>query len=316
VADNQLHIPDQFFRYFDLFPDLRLRVKNSIEMLQLPTDYEQVHNWIERLHAACDMVRNSEGLRQAFAATLTVGNVINDGKSQGGAFGIALLSLVKLCQQASYDQKSGLLNFTYMLLKEFYPDSLGFHTSGIGHTIERAHRVDLVATTKACQQCLDNVNNIRESLTKVEVIEGVTGTSLKDFYHSRASSFVEEWGSQVQMLHSRLEEATKKINQMSVFMHWEKESEDMFKALHDFTIYYAGSYDTIQKKEELAVKSAARARDRANKEAVKRKTKAKLGWKVVRDHEFSTPRSRSNGECDNVFDDIFKSTDEGGNTFK
>ena len=163
---DQLKIPDQFYRYFCLFPDLTPRVECITQMLGLPSFVKHNMKGIERMIVACEAVLNNDDLWHVLEALLTIGNFINGGTKHGGAAGIDLKSVNKVCEHESRD-KTSLLVFVDKLLQEFYDGSRNFYDAPLKQALEDGARVDLTYLGDGVNKAKESIKLLQESLDKV-----------------------------------------------------------------------------------------------------------------------------------------------------
>ncbi|CAO2593830.1 Protein diaphanous homolog 1 [Lemmus lemmus] len=129
---------EQFGVVMGTVPRLRPRLNAILFKLQFSEQVENIKPEIVSVTAACEELRKSESFSSLLEITLLVGNYMNAGSRNAGAFGFNISFLCKLRDTKSTDQKMTLLHFLAELCENDYPDVLKFPDE-LAH-VEKASR--------------------------------------------------------------------------------------------------------------------------------------------------------------------------------
>ncbi|XP_037658166.1 protein diaphanous homolog 1 isoform X3 [Choloepus didactylus] len=130
---------EQFGVVMGTVPRLRPRLNAILFKLQFSEQVENIKPEIVSVTAACEELRKSESFSSLLEITLLVGNYMNAGSRNAGAFGFNISFLCKLRDTKSADQKMTLLHFLAELCENDHPDVLKFPDE-LAH-VEKASRV-------------------------------------------------------------------------------------------------------------------------------------------------------------------------------
>lgn len=77
--------------------------------------------------AACREIEKSKSFKKIVEVILAVGNFINGGTRRGEAYGFRLVSITKLIDTKTTDNKTNLLQYIAALVKKKAPELLNFY---------------------------------------------------------------------------------------------------------------------------------------------------------------------------------------------
>ncbi|XP_055498470.1 protein diaphanous homolog 1-like [Leucoraja erinacea] len=159
---NDLSEPEQFIVILSSVPRLEARL-NAIQF-QLQFE-EQVNNLkpdIVSVKAACEEVRSSENFSKLMEIVLLVGNFMNAGSRNAGAYGFNISFLCKLKDTKSSDQKMTLMHFLAETCEEQYPEVIHF-TEDLNH-VEKASRVSAELLQKNVEQMGKQIARLQKDI--------------------------------------------------------------------------------------------------------------------------------------------------------
>ncbi|KAL4683635.1 hypothetical protein H8959_021329 [Pygathrix nigripes] len=231
---------EQFGVVMGTVPRLRPRLNAILFKLQFSEQVENIKPEIVSVTAACEELRKSESFSNLLEITLLVGNYMNAGSRNAGAFGFNISFLCKLRDTKSTDQKMTLLHFLAELCENDYPDVLKFPDE-LAH-VEKASRGGAV---------WDEV---------------------------RAQNFVkdaQEQYNKLRMMHSNMETLYKELGEYFLFDPKKLSVEEFFMDLHNFRNMFLQAVKENQKRRETEEKMrrAKLAKEKAEKERLEKQQK-------------------------------------------
>ncbi|XP_062943730.1 protein diaphanous homolog 1-like [Cynocephalus volans] len=180
---------EQFGVVMGTMPRLQPRLNAILFKLQFSEQVENIKPEIVSVTAACEELRKSENFSSLLEITLLVGNYMNAGSRNAGAFGFNISFLCKLRDTKSTDQKMTLLHFLAELCENDYPDVLKFPDE-LAH-VEKASRV-------SAENLQKNLDQMKKQISDVErdVQNFPAATDEKDkFVEKMTISFLERVAS-------------------------------------------------------------------------------------------------------------------------
>ena len=109
--ESQLVPVEKFFRLLLSVKDVNRKIKIMETMEMMNQTVVALKMGYEILRRVCEEVIKSEKLQLVLEAVLTIGNIMNEGTSTGGAAGFKFDSLLKLTQTKSIDGKMTVLDY-------------------------------------------------------------------------------------------------------------------------------------------------------------------------------------------------------------
>ncbi|CAK6446163.1 unnamed protein product [Pipistrellus nathusii] len=153
---------EQFGVVMGTVPRLRPRLNAILFKLLFNEQVENIKPEIVSVTAACEEVRKSESFSSLLEITLLVGNFMNAGSRNAGAFGFNISFLCKLRDTKSTDQKMTLLHFLAELCENDYPDVLKFPDE-LAH-VEKASRVSAENLQKNLDQMKKQISDVERDV--------------------------------------------------------------------------------------------------------------------------------------------------------
>uniref|UniRef100_A0A2I2Z2B9 Diaphanous related formin 1 n=1 Tax=Gorilla gorilla gorilla TaxID=9595 RepID=A0A2I2Z2B9_GORGO len=221
---------EQFGVVMGTVPRLRPRLNAILFKLQFSEQVENIKPEIVSVTAACEELRKSESFSSLLEITLLVGNYMNAGSRNAGAFGFNISFLCKLRDTKSTDQKMTLLHFLAELCENDYPDVLKFPDE-LAH-VEKASRV-------SAENLQKNLDQMKKQISDVErdVQNFPAATDEKDKFVEKMTSFVkdaQEQYNKLRMMHSNMETLYKELGEYFLFDPKKLSVEEFFMDLHNF----------------------------------------------------------------------------------
>ncbi|XP_015428113.1 PREDICTED: protein diaphanous homolog 1 [Myotis davidii] len=262
---------EQFGVVMGTVPRLRPRLNAILFKLLFSEQVENIKPEIVSVTAACEELRKSESFSNLLEITLLVGNFMNAGSRNAGAFGFNISFLCKLRDTKSTDQKMTLLHFLAELCENDYPDVLKFPDE-LAH-VEKASRV-------SAENLQKNLDQMKKQISDVErdVQNFPAATDEKDKFVEKMTSFVkdaQEQYNKLRMMHSNMESLYKELGDYFLFDPKKVSVEEFFMDLHNFKNMFVQAVKENQKRRETEEKMrrAKLAKEKAEKERLEKQQK-------------------------------------------
>lgn len=262
---------EQFGVVMGTVPRLRPRLNAILFKLQFSEQVENIKPEIVSVTAACEELRKSENFSSLLELTLLVGNYMNAGSRNAGAFGFNISFLCKLRDTKSADQKMTLLHFLAELCETDHPEVLKFPDE-LAH-VEKASRV-------SAENLQKNLDQMKKQIADVErdVQNFPAATDEKDKFVEKMTSFVkdaQEQYNKLRMMHSNMETLYKELGDYFVFDPKKLSIEEFFMDLHNFRNMFLQAVKENQKRRETEEKMrrAKLAKEKAEKERLEKQQK-------------------------------------------
>ncbi|XP_036169773.1 protein diaphanous homolog 1 isoform X1 [Myotis myotis] len=262
---------EQFGVVMGTVPRLRPRLNAILFKLLFNEQVENIKPEIVSVTAACEELRKSESFSNLLEITLLVGNFMNAGSRNAGAFGFNISFLCKLRDTKSTDQKMTLLHFLAELCENDYPDVLKFPDE-LAH-VEKASRV-------SAENLQKNLDQMKKQISDVErdVQNFPAATDEKDKFVEKMTSFVkdaQEQYNKLRMMHSNMESLYKELGDYFLFDPKKVSVEEFFMDLHNFKNMFVQAVKENQKRRETEEKMrrAKLAKEKAEKERLEKQQK-------------------------------------------
>uniref|UniRef100_A0A8C9JB90 Protein diaphanous homolog 1 n=1 Tax=Panthera tigris altaica TaxID=74533 RepID=A0A8C9JB90_PANTA len=262
---------EQFGVVMGTVPRLRPRLNAILFKLQFSEQVENIKPEIVSVTAACEELRKSESFSKLLEITLLVGNYMNAGSRNAGAFGFNISFLCKLRDTKSTDQKMTLLHFLAELCENDHPDVLKFPDE-LAH-VEKASRV-------SAENLQKNLDQMKKQISDVErdVQNFPAATDEKDKFVEKMTIFVkdaQEQYNKLRMMHCNMETLYKELGEYFLFDPKKVSVEEFFMDLHNFKNMFVQAVKENQKRRETEEKMrrAKLAKEKAEKERLEKQQK-------------------------------------------
>ncbi|KAM6148803.1 protein diaphanous homolog 1 [Erethizon dorsatum] len=268
---NDLAESEQFGVVMGTVPRLRPRLNAILFKLQFSEQVENIKPEIVSVTAACEELRKSESFSSLLEITLLVGNYMNAGSRNAGAFGFNISFLCKLRDTKSTDQKMTLLHFLAELCENDYPDVLKFPDE-LAH-VEKASRVSAENLQKNLDQMKKQISDVERDIQNFPA-----ATDEKDKFVEKMTIFVkdaQEQYNKLRMMHSNMETLYKELGEYFLFDPKKLSVEEFFMDLHNFRNMFLQAVKENQKRRETEEKMrrAKLAKEKAEKERLEKQQK-------------------------------------------
>ncbi|XP_010848944.1 PREDICTED: protein diaphanous homolog 1 [Bison bison bison] len=262
---------EQFGVVMGAVPRLRPRLNAILFKLQFGEQVENIKPEIVSVTAACEEVRKSENFSSLLEITLLVGNYMNAGSRNAGAFGFNISFLCKLRDTKSTDQKMTLLHFLAELCENDHPEVLKFPDE-LAH-VEKASRVSAENLQKNLDQMKKQISDVERDIQNFPA-----ATDEKDKFVEKMTSFVkdaQEQYNKLRMMHSNMEALYKELGEYFLFDPKKLSVEEFFMDLHNFKNMFVQAVKENQKRRETEEKMrrAKLAKEKAEKERLEKQQK-------------------------------------------
>ncbi|XP_054841487.1 protein diaphanous homolog 1 [Eublepharis macularius] len=268
---SELAEPEQFGVVISSVPRLRPRLNAILFKLQFHEQVENIKPEIVAVTAACEEVRKSENFSSLLSIILLVGNYMNAGSMNAGAFGFNISFLCKLRDTKSADQKLTLLHFLAETCELQYPNVLKFPDELIH--VEKAGQVSGENLRKNLDLMKKQISDVQRDVNTFP-----STTEEKDKFVEKMTSFVKEAQEQyekLRMMHSNMENLYKELGQYFLFDSSKILIEEFFTNLHNFRSMFLQAVKENQKRRETEEKMrrAKLAKEKAEKERQEKQQK-------------------------------------------
>ncbi|XP_027401961.1 protein diaphanous homolog 1 isoform X2 [Bos indicus x Bos taurus] len=262
---------EQFGVVMGAVPRLRPRLNAILFKLQFGEQVENIKPEIVSVTAACEEVRKSENFSSLLEIILLVGNYMNAGSRNAGAFGFNISFLCKLRDTKSTDQKMTLLHFLAELCENDHPEVLKFPDE-LAH-VEKASRVSAENLQKNLDQMKKQISDVERDIQNFPA-----ATDEKDKFVEKMTSFVkdaQEQYNKLRMMHSNMEALYKELGEYFLFDPKKLSVEEFFMDLHNFKNMFVQAVKENQKRRETEEKMrrAKLAKEKAEKERLEKQQK-------------------------------------------
>uniref|UniRef100_A0A6I8NXI8 Diaphanous related formin 1 n=1 Tax=Ornithorhynchus anatinus TaxID=9258 RepID=A0A6I8NXI8_ORNAN len=258
---------EQFGVVMGTVPRLRPRLNAILFKLQFGEQVENVKPEIVSVTAACEEVRKSQNFSSLLELTLLVGNYMNAGSRNAGAFGFNISFLCKLRDTKSTDQKMTLLHFLVELCESQHPEVLEFPNE-LTH-VEKASRV-------SAENLQKNLDLMRKQISDVErdIENFPAATDEKDKFHGFVKDAKEQY-EKLRLMHYNMETLFKELGDYFLFDPKKMTVEEFFMDLHNFKNMFLQALKENQKRRETEEKMrrAKLAKEKAEKERLEKQQK-------------------------------------------
>ncbi|XP_067900199.1 protein diaphanous homolog 1-like [Heterodontus francisci] len=268
---NDLSEPEQFGVIIGSVTRLRPRLSAILFLLQFEEQVNNLKPDIVSVKAACEEVRSSENFSKLMEIILLVGNFMNAGSRNAGAFGFSVSFLCKLKDTKSADQKMTLMHFLAEMCEEQYPEIIHF-TEELNH-VEKASRISAEMLQKNLEQMEKQIVSLEKDIDNFP-----QSNDDQDKFVEKMTSFVQDARAQFEKLsgmHKTMEEDFEDLGQYFVFDTKKISVEEFFGDLSNFKSMFSQSVAENKKRKEAEekIKRAKLAKEKAEKERLERQKK-------------------------------------------
>ncbi|XP_053321551.1 protein diaphanous homolog 1 [Spea bombifrons] len=255
---------EQFGVVMSSIPKLLPRL-NAIQFkLLFNEQIENIKPKIVSITAACEEVRKSQNFATLLEITLLVGNFMNAGSRNAGAFGFEIGFLCKLKDTKSADQKTTLLHFLAECCEQDYPDVLKFPDELVH--VDQASKVSAETLQKNLDQMKKQISDLQQDIENFP-----PSNDEKDKFVEKMSVFVkdaQEQYTKLRMMHANMESLFKELGDYFVFDPQKVTIEEFFLELHNFRNMFVQAVKENQKKRETEekMKRAKLAKEKAERD--------------------------------------------------
>ncbi|XP_075066045.1 protein diaphanous homolog 1-like [Mixophyes fleayi] len=265
---NDLAECEQFGVVMCSVPCLQPRLNAILFKLLFTEQVENIKPDIVSVTAACEEVQKSKSFATLLEITLLVGNFMNAGSRNAGAFGFDISFLCKLKDTKSADQKTTLLHFLADTCEQDFPDVLKFPDEMVH--VEKASRVSAETLQKNLDQMKKQVADLQQNIDSFP-----PSTDEKDKFVEKMTIFVKEAQEQYTklcMMHANMVSLFEELGVYFVFDPKKLSIEEFFMELHNFRSMFVQALKENQKRREAEEKAkrAKLAKEKQEKEKQER----------------------------------------------
>ncbi|XP_038219830.1 protein diaphanous [Zerene cesonia] len=219
--------------------------------------------------AACEEVKASGKFAKILELLLLLGNYMNTGSNNAGAYGFEISFLTKLTSTKDLENKQTLLHYLVDTIESKFPDVLSF-AEEMPH-IDRAARVSMESLQKSLKKMENDIRSLETDLNNSRVPQ-----CPEDRFYECMSSFAVEAREQCDLLHSmyrKMDALYGELAEYYVFDARKYTLEEFFADLKTFKDSFAAAYQenvTVREAEERARRAretrAAAERERRDRQ--------------------------------------------------
>ncbi|KAG7295520.1 hypothetical protein JYU34_021729 [Plutella xylostella] len=145
--------------------------------------------------AACEEVRSSGKFAKILELVLLLGNYMNTGSHNAGAYGFEISFLTKLTSTKDLENKQTLLHYLVETIEAKFPDALTF-AEEMPH-IDRAARVSMEQLQKSLKKMDNDIRSLETDLVSARAPQ-----CERDNFHETMAPFAKDARAQCDLLHS------------------------------------------------------------------------------------------------------------------
>ncbi|XP_030763469.1 protein diaphanous [Sitophilus oryzae] len=218
------------------------------------------HHFVEMVHdtkpdiiaatSACEQVKKSKKFARILELVLLMGNYMNSGSKNAGAFGFEINFLTKLTGTKDIENKHTLLHYILETVETKWPDLLNFYDE-MPH-IDRASRVSLDTIQKTLKQMDNNLKNLKTDLQNNRIPQ-----SDDDKFVDVMDKFAESASEQCDILQKMFKKMESLYSDLAEYYAFDKQKytlEEFFTDLKTFKDNFIRAAEENQKERELEEK--------------------------------------------------------------
>ncbi|XP_013143606.1 PREDICTED: protein diaphanous isoform X2 [Papilio polytes] len=214
--------------------------------------------------AACEEVKSSGKFAKILELLLLLGNYMNTGSNNAGAYGFEISFLTKLTATKDLENKHTLLHYLVETIESKFPDALTF-AEEMPH-IDRAARVSMENLQKALKKMDNDIKALEMDLNNSRVPQ-----SPDDLFNESMGSFAVEAREQCDLLHSmfrKMEALYGELAEYYVFDPHKYTLEEFFSDIKTFKDSFASAHqeNVVARETEERARRAREARAAAERE--------------------------------------------------
>lgn len=214
--------------------------------------------------AACEEVKSSGKLAKILELLLLLGNYMNTGSNNAGAYGFEISFLTKLTATKDLENKQTLLHYLVDTIETKFPDVLNF-AEEMPH-IDRAARVSMENLQKSLKKMENDIRALETDLNNSRVQQNPD-----DLFNENMSSFAKEAREQCDLLHSmfrKMEALYGELAEYYVFDPHKYTLEEFFSDIKTFKDSFATAHqeNVVARETEERARRAREARAQAERE--------------------------------------------------
>uniref|UniRef100_A0A8D8WRH5 Protein diaphanous homolog 3 n=2 Tax=Cacopsylla melanoneura TaxID=428564 RepID=A0A8D8WRH5_9HEMI len=233
--------------------------------------YGDTHKNIIYGKQACEEVKQSKKLAKILELILLMGNYMNSGSRNGGAFGFEINFLTKLSSTKDIENKSTLLHYLVDTIENKFPECLKF-SDELLH-VDRAARVSTDVIQNAIRQMENNIKNLE---TDIQNCKLATSTSEEDQFLSTMEPFAKEVRSKVTLLSNMFKNMMTLYSDLAEFFTFDKTIYPLEEFFTDIKTFKDAFYQAWQDNTKIreAEEKSIRVREAREKAESEKKDKA------------------------------------------
>ncbi|XP_060808881.1 protein diaphanous isoform X2 [Amyelois transitella] len=214
--------------------------------------------------AACEEVKSSSKFAKILELLLLLGNYMNTGSNNAGAYGFEISFLTKLTATKDLENKQTLLHYLVETIENKFPDVLKF-AEEMPH-IDRAARVSMENLQKSLKKMDSDIRALETDLNNSRVPQ-----CPDDLFHETMNSFAKEAREQCDLLNSmyrKMEALYNELAEYYVFDPHKYTLEEFFADIKTFKDSFITAYqeNVVAREMEERNRRARSARELAERE--------------------------------------------------
>nr|XP_049707146.1 protein diaphanous isoform X5 [Helicoverpa armigera] len=216
--------------------------------------------------AACEEVKSSEKFAKILELLLLLGNYMNSGSNNAGAYGFEISFLTKLTATKDLENKQTLLHYLVETIENKFPEVLTF-AEEMPH-VDRAARVSMENLQKSLKKMENDIKSLEMDLNNSRVPQ-----CADDLFNESMSSFAIEARGQCDLLHSmfrKMEALYSELAEYYVFDAHKYTLEEFFSDIKTFKDSFIAAHTEVSAAREAHARAARARSARAQAERERR----------------------------------------------
>lgn len=259
---EKLRKSEQFFKVISSIPGIRLRLELTLFRAQFQQNLSELDEKVKIIQNATQEIKNSQKFKELLQIILAIGNYLNGGTRQGGAYGFKLKTLLKLKSQKSLNGKVTLLMYIVQYVKHNKKEILDFPDEW-KHVTE-ASSIEASFLEGEVNKFWGKLNMIKRKTDQPD------NGGRSDKFHSVMSSFIRVKHTSAKALKNRYDESKMENKKLQ-----ESLGESNIKWESFFTIFKQFVSDWERTKQQIR-KNEERTANKQKSADAKRKQKQRI----------------------------------------
>jgi len=283
---SQLANVESFFLTLSNIPRLTNRIQLWLFKQQFRSACVDIEYNVKQIEQAGRGLKNGTHLKRVMEIVLAIGNYLNGGTRNGGAYGFKLNTLEKLQNTKSTDNKITLLHFLVEVIQTKYPKNAKFIEEVT--PCEGASVIDLTFLEGEVRKIGNNIKMLQTHLDAIP-------DDKNDRFKPVMSEFIKDAHTKFEDLEKRMQDAIGVVKEIAEGYGEKKmTSEDLIKTFAKFSKNYKKAEADLVKWKEDEERKAKRDKDQAERKRRSAKSIASREEAESKDNNVGSSRDSLN----------------------